>query len=103
MYELSPYFQSLNNRSRLCPECRKRFIHVELSVHDNPDFAQGRCVCGSMRFREVPGYARLDTGARDPREGSASETLRILKIRFAARQRALAADGVQVLRFRPRW
>ena len=99
MYELSPYFRSLAEQKRLCPECGTRFLRVEPSDYDDPDFAWDVCDCGYLALREAPGWAKLRTGARlpvpdNPIQQLADELNADLR---AKRQRA----DCKVLQFKP--
>lgn len=102
MSVLSPYFESLSKQRRICPECGTRFLRVEPSGCDDPDFAWDVCDCGHMEFREAPDWAKLGTGPRGVPDNSPSTVARELNERLAARQRREEGKAAQLIKFRPR-
>lgn len=61
--QLSPYFKMLARQKRICPECQRRSLRIEPSLH--PDVAYEECDCGYSYTLEAPAGYQVGEPAQD--------------------------------------
>ena len=55
---LSPYFSSLAEQKRVCPDCLRGMLRIEPTPRPRPDMAVEVCDrCGYFHLLEAPGHA----------------------------------------------